>query len=160
MEVYHGSIEIVKQPEIRDSNRMLDYGKGFYLTTSVDQAADWVKRKLTKGVIEGYVNVYVFDETKLSSLKTIHFKEANEEWLNFVMANRLDPSFVHDFDVVIGPVADDKVYASFALYESGLLDKAELIKELKTYKLIDQILIHTPKCLKYLKWTDFKLIKK
>ena len=48
-------------------------------------------------------------------------------------------------DLVYGPVANDRVYAAFALYESELLDKEGLIKELKTYKLVDQMLFHTDK---------------
>ena len=46
MKLYHGSLEIVKQPVIRQSNRTLDYGQGFYATTSEKQAEDWVKRRL------------------------------------------------------------------------------------------------------------------
>ena len=62
MKLYHGSLEIVKQPVIRQSNRTLDYGQGFYTTTSEKQAEDWVKRRLKEaGATRGYVNVYEFD---------------------------------------------------------------------------------------------------
>ena len=61
-------------------------------------------------------------------------------------------------DLVYGPVANDRVYAAFALYESELLDKEGLIKELKTYKLVDQMLFHTDKSLKYLKYIEVKEI--
>ncbi len=66
------------------------------------------------------------------------------------MNNRTRKSFVHDYDIVYGPVANDKVYAAFALYEGGLIDKQTLITELKAYKLVDQYLFHTVKALKYL----------
>lgn len=46
MNLYHGSIEIVEFPEIRRPNRTLDYGAGFYLTSSREQAENWVRRKL------------------------------------------------------------------------------------------------------------------
>ena len=46
MKIYHGSIDKVEAPEIRESNRTLDYGQGFYTTTSYKQAEDWVKRRM------------------------------------------------------------------------------------------------------------------
>lgn len=49
MILYHGSLDIVKNPEIREPNRTLDYGKGFYLTSSYEQAEKWVRNKL-KGI--------------------------------------------------------------------------------------------------------------
>ena len=66
------------------------------------------------------------------------------------MKNRTQKGFEHDYDIVYGPVANDKVYASFALYEGGLIDKQTLISELKTYKLIDQYLFHTEKSLEFI----------
>ena len=59
------------------------------------------------------------------------FEKPTEEWVDFVYANRNDRNFNHTYDFVYGPVANDKVYAAFALYESGLIDKQELIKEIK-----------------------------
>ena len=61
MILYHGSIEIVENPEIRIPSRSLDYGDGFYTTTSLKQAEDWVKRKLNSNNPIGYVNIYEFD---------------------------------------------------------------------------------------------------
>lgn len=143
MIVYHGSVEQVVKPEIREANRALDYGSGFYTTTSEEQATLWVKRKLGHKRGTGYVNVYEWDETCALHLDVLHFTEPTEEWLDFVMANRMDMNFYHSHDIVWGPVANDRVYAAFALYEGGLLNKQELIKELKTYVLVDQLLFHT-----------------
>ena len=70
------------------------------------------------------------------------------------MLNRRQRGFVHDFDVVYGPVANDRVYAAFALYEGGLIDKLTLIAELKTYKLVDQYLFHTERSLRLLKFIE------
>lgn len=80
------------------------------------------------------------------------------EWIDFVMSNRILKDFKHDYDLVYGPVANDRVYAAFALYENDLLDKEGLIKELKTYKLVDQMLFHTDKSLKYLRYIESKEI--
>lgn len=56
-------------------------------------------------------------------------------------------------------MANDKVYAAFALYEDGLLNKQELIRELKTYKLADQLLMHTAESLKSIKFIEAKEVK-
>lgn len=101
MIVYHGSIEQVEKPEIREASRTLDYGNGFYTTTSEEQAVLWVKRKLKGTGVKGYVNVY-------------------------------------------------------ELNEGGLLNKQELIKELKTYVLVDQLLFHTPRSLACLRYKEAK----
>ena len=84
------------------------------------------------------------------------FDSPTEEWLDFVMQNRTQNSFEHDYDIVYGPVANDKVYASFALYEGGFLNKQALISELKTYKLVDQYLFHTEKSLESIKFIEAK----
>lgn len=158
--LYHGSLEIVAIPEIRKANRTLDYGEGFYLTSSAEQAEAWVRRKLKGDTTLGYVNIFEHDETMESTLETLAFDQPDEAWLDFVMANRMNPDFKHSYDIVKGPVANDRVYASFALYEAGLIDKQELINELRAYKLVNQILIHTEKALASLKWIEAKEVRK
>ena len=157
MKLYHGSLEIVEKPVVRQSNRTLDYGQGFYTTTSEQQAEDWVKRRLKESdAMRGYVNVYEYDKLNCSSLNCLMFDAPTEEWVDFVMRNRTERGFTHDYDIVYGPVANDRVYAAFALYEGGLLDKQNLITELKTYKLVDQFLFHTETALQALKFFEAK----
>lgn len=160
MKIYHGSIDIVERPEIRESNRTLDYGQGFYTTSSYEQAEAWVKRRMAeKKAVRGYICVYEFDECALDELNSLIFKTPTEQWVDFVMQNRTQKGFVHDYDVVYGPVANDRVYASFALYEGGLISKQVLISELKTYKLVDQYLFHTQKALEKLTFIEAKEVE-
>ena len=157
MKLYHGSLESVSKPEIRESNRTLDYGKGFYATTSYKQAEDWVLRRSKEmNVSRGFVNVYEFDESALRKMKSLIFNQPTEEWVDFVHQNRTVKGFQHDYDIVYGPVANDRVYAAFALYEGGVLDTQELIRELRTYKLVDQYLFHTSPALQYLSFIEAK----
>lgn len=157
MKLYHGSLEIVRQPAIRKSNRTLDYGQGFYTTTSERQAEEWVMRRLKEAdETNGYVNIYDFDEKNANSLKTLYFDSPTEKWVDFVMHNRTERGFSHDYDIVYGPVANDRVYAAFALYEGGLLEKRALIDELKAYKLVDQYLFHTEASLRALTFIEGK----
>lgn len=160
MKIYHGSIEKVESPEIRESNRTLDYGQGFYTTTSYEQAEAWVRRRMNeKRTSRGYVCVYELNETALESLKTLVFEQPTEKWVDFVMKNRTQKGYVHEFDIVYGPVANDRVYAAFALYEGGLINKQALIAELKAYKLVDQCLFHTEKALQALTFIEAKEVE-
>lgn len=160
MILYHGSLEIVKEPEIREPNRTLDYGKGFYLTSSYEQAEKWVRSKQKQTLTQGFVNVYEYDQSLESVLKVLDFPTASDEWVDFVMSNRTDKDYSHDYDIVKGPVANDNVYASFALYESGIFSKEQLIVELKTYKLVNQILLHTYKALPLVTFVEAKEVIK
>lgn len=160
MKLYHGSIDCVESPEIRIPNRTLDYGAGFYLTSSHEQAKNWVRRKFKGSVVSGWLNVYEYNSDTESELSVLSFDKPDEQWLDFVMANRMDKNFIHSYDIVKGPVVDDRVYASFALYEAGLLNKEALITELKAYKLVNQILLHTEVALKSIQFIKAEKILK
>ena len=89
MQIFHGSLEKVEHPVILIPNRKLDYGEGFYTTTSEKQAKEWVERRMfERHANAGYINVYEFDDMAMSHLKPLIFSEPNKEWAEFVMANR------------------------------------------------------------------------
>ena len=96
----------------------------------------------------------------MDSVKSLVFKQPDEEWVDFVMQNRMNPNFRHDYDLVYGPVANDTVYAQFSLFEGGLISKATLIEELKAYQLVDQMLFHTEKALTFLTFVKAEEIKR
>ena len=156
MKLYHGSLEVVSEPRIITPNRTLDYGRGFYTTTSYEQAEQWVRRRRGTQHSVGYVNVYELADILPDDIKQLRFETPTEEWVDFVMHNRTERGFEHSFDIVYGPVANDRVYAAFALYESNLLDKEGLIRELRTYELVDQFLFHTEQSLQYLTFIEAK----
>lgn len=159
MILFHGSPQIVEEPRILVPDRTLDYGVGFYTTTSEKQAHDWALRRAAKQGC-GFVNLYEFDEAAAAGLKRLDFPQPlGEEWVDFVYANRNQRGFTHDNDLIYGPVANDRVYAAFALYEQGLLSKKELITELKTYKLIDQMVFHTEAALECIHFLQAKEVR-
>ena len=98
--------------------------------------------------------MFEFDEKALQSLNCLTFLSATEAWLDFVMQNRTQKEFTHNYDIVYGPVANDRVYAAFALYEGGVLSKQNLIAELRTYELVDQYLFHTETALQALTFIE------
>ncbi|WP_315941149.1 DUF3990 domain-containing protein, partial [Clostridium botulinum] len=87
-------------------------------------------------------------------LKTKKFNDACEEWLNFVIDNRLNLNYRHEFDIVEGPVADDRVYACLNAFENRFMDMESAIRELRTYKLADQISFHTEEAINSLKFIE------
>ncbi len=92
-------------------------------------------------------------------MNSLFFEEPTEEWVNFVMRNRTERGFSHDYDIVYGPVADDSVYTQFTLYEGNIISMPTLIKELKTYRLVDQYLFHTERALLAIKFIESKTIR-
>lgn len=158
MTLYHGSLEIVEHPLIREANRPLDFGTGFYTTTSLQQARRWVKLRMEQSQASvGFINIYEYSPKR--DLRTRLFRSANEAWVDFVHANRTIQDYNHDYDIVTGPVANDNVYLSFNLYESGIITKRELIRRLKTYKLVDQLLFHTERSLDTLEYVENKEVR-
>ena len=162
MIIYHGSTELVDTPEIRVSDTFLDFGTGFYTTTSYEQAERWARIKMRrKNKDVGYVSIYEFDfDAALKETVVNRFESADIAWLEFVVGNRRGEENFHGVDMHIGPVADDNVYRSIRLFETGVLDVEETIKRLKTELLHDQWTFHTDKILSFLKFVEAKEVYK
>ncbi len=138
----------------------MDFGGGFYVTTSEWQARQWAIRVAYRNACDQKcVNSYEFDyNIARKDLNIIEFQMADEKWLDFICANR-QKKHTGEYDIVIGPVADDKVYRVVVEYENGDIDKETALKKLKTEQLCDQILFHTERSLKYLRYIGTEVIK-
>lgn len=156
---YHGSDIEVIEPKILNNKRPLDFGGGFYVTTNEEQARNWAfKVGYRNNTKKSVINIYEFDfENAKKELTIIHFTYADENRLNFVCANR-NGQCLENYDIVIGPVADDKVYKVIVEYENKDIDVDLALQRLKTENLCDQILFHTHYSLKYLKFLGSKEI--
>ena len=147
MIVFHGSIEIVKNPDVLHSYRALDFGKGFYVTTVEEQAVRWARRKadlLEKG--KAIVNRYQMNED-FGELKLKTFPEDLMEWIDFVCRCRNGETDYQEFDVISGKVANDKVFRVVDLYRTGIWDKQRALKEIRAYPNFDQIAFITQKAI-------------
>ena len=156
---YHGSDTIVDAPKILEANRPLNFGSGFYVTTSKQQARSWaIKVAYRNNVNYRCINQYQLDiERAKAELTLISFEKADEKWLDFICNNR-NGKPTGEYDIVIGPVADDRVYRVVVEYENGDIDRENALKQLKTESLCDQILFHTVKSLEFLKYICTTLI--
>ena len=160
MIIYHGGDVSIEYPEILNSDRYLDFGVGFYTTNNREQAERWAgKVCFRNNSNKQIISVYNFDLSGLKdNLKFIEYVEPDGVWLDFVVANRSGKVISKKYDIVSGPVADDNVYLTIKLFESGVLDKVETIKRLKIEKLFNQILFHTVESLKYCSFDHYEIL--
>lgn len=161
MILYHGSTDLVDKPEIRKGDVYLDFGAGFYTTTSLNQAERWANIKMRRNNVRtGYVSVYEFDlEQAKQALIIEQFHTADEKWLQFVVENRNGVVRHESVDIHIGPVANDNIYQTIRLFETGAYDAEYTIRKLKTEVLHDQWTLHTDKALSFLKFIEAKEVK-
>lgn len=155
MKLYHGSVVEVRKPSLRYGRKKTDFGRGFYTTIQAEQAENWSKIKQDRAKTpKRIVSVYEFDESLLTdpNIRIIEFHGVDEAWLNFVVDSR--KGLKHDYDLVFGPVANDKVFTTVNLYESEVLDAPAAIAQLKAYKTYDQLSFHTSKVIGALKFVE------
>ena len=155
MRLYHGSVVEVRKPSLRYGRKKTDFGRGFYTTTQAEQAEHWTKIKQDRTkASKRIVSVYEIDDALLTSpeLKIREFHGVDKAWLDFVVDSR--KGIKHDYDLVFGPVANDKVFTTVNLFESGVLSAEAAILQLKAYKTYDQLSFHTDKVIGALKFVE------
>lgn len=152
MRLYHGSNIIIEQINLSKCRPYKDFGQGFYLTAIKEQAEQMARRTSAIYGGEPIVTEFEFDESALSFLSVKMFKDPSEEWALFVMANRSRKNVqpTHDFDIVIGPVADDTIATLFRNFDDGIIDLPMLVQGLKYKKVPSQYLFHSAEAIKYL----------
>lgn len=142
MRLYHGTNVEFDQIDLTKSNRFKDFGQGFYLTDIKHQAVELAEKRAERDGGLAIVQEYEFDESLLddSTLKVKLFDAPTAEWAEFIYRNRSrhKPFFSHDYDIVIGPIADDGVAYLLNRYEEGSYTIEELARELKYKKLNSQ----------------------
>lgn len=154
MILYHGTNIDFNMIDLAKSNKYKDFGQGFYLTDIRSQAEELAAKK--SRLFGGYpiIQEYEFDENLLSdsNLKILKFEKPSTEWAEFIFKNRnRDNNYTHDYDIVIGPIANDGVAYLLGRYEEGTLTIEELSNKLDYKKLNSQYYFGSNKSLKYLK---------
>jgi hypothetical protein len=138
MILYHGSYSAIEKPDLSFCQNRTDFGKGFYLTPIKEQAIHWAKRFIKergKAVISlyGFLQKPAVDKLP-ENIKILEFDIHSEEWLDYITVCRLGQESVTKWDLVIGGVANDKVFDTLQLYFDGLINAAEAIKRLRYNK--------------------------
>lgn len=157
MILYHGSNIKIQAPKLLKTQRTLDFGKGFYTTSSFEQAEKWAKRTLRiRESGDAIVSCYSFDEEKIEDLKVLRFSSPDSIWLDYVVKNRKNMNIADEYDLVIGPVANDQTFPTILLYLDGYIDAESAIRQLLPQKLKDQYTFKTEKALALLQFTEAK----
>ena len=155
MILYHGSNVEVKEPILLKVQRELDFGKGFYTTSDMEQAARWAWRTAKRrGESNAFVTVYEVNEDELKNIRLLSFDLPNVEWLNFVVKNRKGEYIAGNWDIISGPVADDQTAQVIDLYLEGAYDEEEAIRRFLTQKLKDQYTFKTKEAINLLKYKE------
>lgn len=155
MILYHGSNTEIDRIDLGRCRPYKDFGKGFYLTDIKEQAQRMAARtaRMFKG--NPVLTLFEFDlqEAQASRLKIKTFDKPDREWARFVMTNRdietAQPC--HDYDIVIGPVADDTIARVLRLYTENFISEEQLLRELTFSKVTSQYLFHSEAAIKMLK---------
>ena len=163
MILYHGSNTNIKEIDLSMCRPFRDFGRGFYLTEIKEQAEKMAER--IAGIYGGtpVLNIYEFDEEALKNegLNVKNFGvQTSKEWANFVKNNRnknfedyssLECNLDNKYDIVIGPVADDKMAVLFRQYENRMISFDYMLKEMTYKKTSNQYSFHTERAIALLR---------
>ncbi len=150
MTVWHGGEVAVSVPDLLHSRKAVDFGPGFYVTPVRQQAERWCeKRKRRSGA--ACLSCYEYDEATAGRLKMLAFDSYSEEWLDFIVACRAEAD-TSDWDIVIGGVANDRVFDTLEAFFDGFASKVQTIERLRLQSPNLQICLRTSAALSMLKF--------
>lgn len=151
--LYHGTNVKFDEVDLKHSKDKRDFGRGFYTTTIKEQALSWAENMFIRYGGDGkYVMKF---RLKLDPELNVNiFYGLSKEWLNMIKDNRLYGGTQHDYDIVIGPVADDNTIRTVALFVAGIYSEEIAIDRLRPYEPHDQVSLHTLKSLEYLEYLE------
>lgn len=155
MKLYHGSNQPIDKVDLTKGKKYKDFGQGFYATHLQEQAEYWSKKISDRLGGTAIVTEFEFDldAALADGLNVKIFENPDKEWALFVMANRKQDgeNFSHDYDIVIGPVADDKMARLFGLYDMEIIDLDAVVAGLIYKDLNSQYFFATERALNYLR---------
>ncbi|MDU6975898.1 MAG: DUF3990 domain-containing protein [Clostridiales bacterium] len=134
--IYYGGYKEIEFPSIHIERFTKDFSWGFYCTEIQEQAEKWASRFTTP-----VVNVYRLKD--IGKLNVKSFDDYTDEWLEFVVDCRSGAT--HNYDMVIGRMADDSIYDYLEAYELDRMDKQRFFKLMESKYPTCQISIHTLK---------------
>ena len=153
MKLYHGTNAEILQIDLKDSRVGKDFGIGFYLTPDKQVAQRQAERKFEQyGVGGAYVYEYVVDDNELHTLQLLQFDSYTMEWARFVLMNRKNRTRTqaHNYDMVIGPIADDVIGYQIRRVEEGIITEEQFLEDIKYHTVTIQYLFATEKAIQLL----------
>ena len=169
IKVYHGSYTEVQTPDLNKCKEGKDFGKGFYITTDIEQAKDFAKKVAIRyGKPNGVLNIYQLND--FDNISVYQFRSANQSWLDCVVGNRNEEysslsSRWKDYEVIIGKVADDDYQRVINRYMAetygaigSQIARKLAVKDFKVEKLNNQICLRTDSAIKKLEFIRSEIV--
>lgn len=155
MKLYHGSNMEVRAPDLSYSRAALDFGRGFYLTRDFEQAEKWA-RHITRFRRAGapVISVFELDDGALPALSVLSFASADKDWLHTVVACRAGGRLGKEYDIIAGPIANDRTVNVINQYIAGAFPEEIALQLLLPFKLKGQWAMKTEKALAALTWQE------
>ena len=150
--LFHTGYLEIRQPDIRHGRKNADFGQGFYLSPSDEFAGRWAKERRGSAII---VNTY---ELETDGLKIKHL-ERDAEWFRYIFSNRRATDLYPDYDVIIGPIANDTIYDTLGIFTSGFLSEEQALELLKIGPCYEQIALKTDKAAYNLEWKSSRVME-
>lgn len=145
--VYHGSYIAVTEPKIIKGKHTKDFGEGFYCTIFEHQAIRWANKYNTPVLS-------LYEYTPDENLRVLHFHEMTDDWLDFIADCRNGKQ--HNYDIVIGAMADDQIYNYVADFLGGVISREAFWALAKFKKPTHQICFCTEAALTSIKFHSSK----
>lgn len=136
MILYHGSTIDIAEIDLQKSRPNKDFGMAFYLSAEKEQAEEMAAFKADFEGGSPVLNVYEFDESLFQTIRYKHFDEYSSEWAHFVFEHRSEPNgrTLHDYDIVFGPIANDRIGAQITRYKQGYISFDQFIERIQYIK--------------------------
>lgn len=136
MKLYHGSTIDIERIDLTMSKPNKDFGRAFYLSEDEQQALEMAQFRAEFEDTNPVVNVYQFDEKLFQEFRYKRFEGYTEEWAHFVYDHRVEPQglTLHDYDIVYGPIADDRIGAQITRFKQGYITFDEFLRRIQYIK--------------------------
>lgn len=164
--LYHGTAMSHDAIDLNKGGDFRDFGRGYYLTSSLQQAYAWATKKGGRS-LESPQKCWIYAysiQTIPESFKIFELLEYNAEWLDFVTACRMY-GIVTDFDIVYDRMADSQykeLTEAIRNYGNKEIPSEEALKRIqfKSHKKRDQYCFKTDRAIALLKRTEtFEMIR-
>ncbi len=152
MLVYHTGYQIIEKPDVHHGRKNADFGQGFYLSDDEEFSKRWARER--KGIVT-YLNRYELD---LAGLQ-VKYLSRNEEWFQYIYHNRSGGAdYWNEYDVMIGPIANDTIYDTFGILTAGILTPGQALEVLKIGPEYQQIVLKTEKAATTLRFLEADIL--
>lgn len=158
MILFHGGTDIIEHPVVITGDQGRDFGFAFYVTDIREQAERWAWRRakyrsrIARSEVKGIVCEYEFDENGCDDLAIRRFPEPSLEWIDFVVSNRSDVAYRHDYDLVIGKIANDRVGETISYVVQGVMRREDALERLRFQQINNQFAFCSEKAIARLRF--------